>query len=401
MLNNYPQKEGKHGPIYQVADCLFVQFTEYGTWQLVLRKGAERKKKTFGKGDDELQRAIKAAELLAARLNLNLTTRTDIGRTFGMMAKEWYELNSGRWRPGTKERYECIIREHLQPLEKMPLEQVDKAQVKRLLVDLLQVRSPKTVEVTHAVISGIFSEANELGYLDVNPAHRLLKRILPAKKKRVRNEPDPFNRQDLESFLEAAWAKLPEPYPLILEVMAMAGLRLGEALAMSSEHLNARNCHYNVVESIRSERIGPPKSGKRLIDLDETLVAKLETHIKKIRKLSMAQGRLPSPNLFLGITQRMIQRAMHRACKAARLRVRNPHDLRHTYATLLLMDHYSPAYVQKQLGHSSISITVDIYGHWIPGEGKRDLSKTLRGPQAQPERTLSLVTGDNCPRSPR
>ncbi len=80
----------------------------------------------------------------------------------------------------------------------------------------------------------------------------------------------------------------------------------------------------------------------------------------------------------------MIQRAMQRACKAARLRVRNPHDLRHTYATMLLMDHYSPAYVQKQLGHSSISITVDIYGHWIPGEGKKDLTRTLRGPKARP-----------------
>ncbi len=79
---------------------------------------------------------------------------------------------------------------------------------------------------------------------------------------------------------------------------------------------------------------------------------------------------------------------------SARLRTRNPHDLRHTYATMLLMDHYSPAYVQKQLGHSSISITVDIYGHWIPGEGKKDLVKTLRGPKARPGQTLSLVKGE-------
>jgi hypothetical protein len=89
-----------------------------------------------------------------------------------------------------------------------------------------------------------------------------------------------------------------------------------------------------------------------------------------MRKEGMADSKLPSRYLFPGITQRMIQRAMQRACNTARLRVRNPHDLRHTYATMLLMDHYSPAYVQKQLGHSSISITVDIYGHWIPGEGK-------------------------------
>jgi integrase len=55
------------------------------------------------------------------------------------------------------------------------------------------------------------------------------------------------------------------------------------------------------------------------------------------------------------------------------------------------MDHYSPAYVQKQLGHSSVSITVDIYGHWIPGEGKMDLTRTLRGPKTKPRRPLSVV----------
>ena len=179
---------------------------------LIIRRGPGRKKKrSFGKTEEDWRQAIKAAELLAVRLGLTLEKQKDSGRTFGMVAQEWYELNAGRWRPGTKERYECIVRDHLRPLEKLPLEKVDKAQVKRLLADLLQIRAPKTVEVTHAVISGIFTEANELGYTEVNPAHGLLKRILPSKKKRVRSEPDPFNRQDLEAFLEAAWAKLPEP----------------------------------------------------------------------------------------------------------------------------------------------------------------------------------------------
>lgn len=337
-----------------------------------------------------MREAVKSAELLACKLSLVLMRKgTDL--TFGSLAREGYELNAGRWRPGTKERYECIIREHLQSLEKLPFEKVDKAQVKRLLADLLQVRSPKTVEVTHAVISGIFTEANELGYTNVNPAHGLLRRVLPAKRKRVLNEPDPLNRKDLDGFLEAAWANLPDPYALVLEIMAMSGMRLGEALAMNMENLDIRNGQYNVTETTRNGRFGPPKSGKRLIDLDETLIGKLEVYIRKARKESLAEGRLPSNYLFPEITQRMIQRAMQRACKAARLRVRNPHDLRHTYATLLLMDHYSPAYVQKQLGHSSISITVDIYGHWIPGEGKKDLVKTLRGPKARAGRMLSVV----------
>jgi integrase len=126
----------------------------------------------------------------------------------------------------------------------------------------------------------------------------------------------------------------------------------------------------------------------------------MDTHIKKVQKESLAAGVLPH-YLFPGITQRMVQGAMRRACMAARLRTRSPHDLRHTYATLLLMDHYSPAYVQKQLGYHSFSMTVDIYGHWVPGEGKKDLTQTLRGPKTRPGRTLSVVTGDlRSPASP-
>ena len=78
-------------------------------------------------------------------------------------------------------------------------------------------------------------------------------------------------------------------------------------------------------------------------------------------------------------SQRDVQCELRRACKAAGLEVKNPHDLRHTYATILLMAGVSPAYVQKQLGHSSISMTVDIYGHWVPGEGRAGLEAALTG----------------------
>lgn len=79
-----------------------------------------------------------------------------------------------------------------------------------------------------------------------------------------------------------------------------------------------------MTESTRAGRFGPPKSGKRLVGLDETLVGKLDVCIKKARKESLAEGRLPSCYLFPEVTQRMIQRTMQRACKAARLHVRNP-----------------------------------------------------------------------------
>jgi integrase len=398
-MMDYPKKEGKHGPIYQISEGLYVTLNEYGSWAVIFKRGTERKKKSFGKTEEDLRKAIKAAELLAAKLGLTLEKQTS-AVSFGKFIEEWYSLNEQRWQPGTRERYQCIIRDFLRPFHNLPMEQVDRNRVKRLLVDLLKIRSANTVAVVHAVISGIFSEAIDLGYTEVNPAYGLLKKILPPKNKRNLTEPDPFNREDLGEFLEAAWNKLSEAFPLILEIMAMTGMRLGETLAMCWENLDSRNCQYNVAETTRHGRFGPPKSGKRHIDLDETLVGKLDTHIKKLRKDCMAAGVLPH-YLFPGITQRMVQGAVRGACMAARLRTRSPHDLRHTYATLLLMDHYSPAYVQKQLGHHSISMTVDIYGHWISGEGKKDLTKTLRGPKARPGRTLSVVTGDRqSPGSP-
>ena len=47
----------------------------------------------------------------------------------------------------------------------------------------------------------------------------------------------------------------------------------------------------------------------------------------------------------------------------------------------------SPAYVQEQPGLSSTSITVDIYGHWIPGEGRAELEAALAG-GAEPQHLL-------------
>ena len=46
------------------------------------------------------------------------------------------------------------------------------------------------------------------------------------------------------------------------------------------------------------------------------------------------------------------------------------HDLRHTFASLLLQQGESIVYVKDQLGHASIQITVDTYGHLIPGANR-------------------------------
>jgi integrase len=67
------------------------------------------------------------------------------------------------------------------------------------------------------------------------------------------------------------------------------------------------------------------------------------------------------------------------------------HDLRHTFASLLIQQGESLAYVRDQMGHASIQITVDTYGHLVPGEtGRRSIAWTMRRNQTQPRRNRMM-----------
>lgn len=374
---NYPTMEGKYGPIYKIAYGVTVMVSKDGTYELAVNHEGERTRRRFGK---DLDRALKAAELMVAKLAISPKPQQpleDNVYTFRDASEDWIRVNRGRWSANTVERYSGIVRDFLEPsLGNLPAQKVDRQKVKELLVDILAIRSAKSVELTHAVISGIFAEAIDNKMVLENPAQGLLKKILPPKRKRNESAPDPLTRDDLSKVLDAARKHVDADIAMVIEALAKSGMRLGECLAMHRDHLDASNCQYMIMETVRHGRFGIPKTGKRLIDLPDDLVARLQSHILRKRKEALSEGR-DFTYLFPGITQRLVQKGLERACRAGKVRLRHPHDLRHTYAAILLMDHYSPAYVQKQLGHSSITMTVDTYGHWIPGEGRKDLGRTL------------------------
>jgi integrase len=118
-----------------------------------------------------------------------------------------------------------------------------------------------------------------------------------------------------------------------------------------------------------------PKSpaAKRTIDLDPATVAALRSHRDRqaFRRKSAAcwqdhnlvfctgSGGVLNPNNVLRNFAALVECA-----GVPRIGV---HDLRHTHATLLLLDGVPLTLVSKRLGHAKVSITLDTYSHILPG----------------------------------
>ena len=85
-----------------------------------------------------------------------------------------------------------------------------------------------------------------------------------------------------------------------------------------------------------------------------------------------------------------VRRAMLRVLKAATLPLHfTPHCLRHTYASILLAEGVSPVYVQEQLGHATIELTVSTYGRWLKKKAPGALDRL--DSVAVPQRSSKVV----------
>jgi integrase len=118
---------------------------------------------------------------------------------------------------------------------------------------------------------------------------------------------------------------------------------------------------------------------------------------RKAEKLRKGWPELP-PWVFLSREGKMLdgdnlrKRVYYMVRRKAELRRLPFHYLRHAFASFHMQAGESLEYVRDQLGHSSIQVTVDIYGHLVPGanSGAADrLDTTLRNPGA----TTAAVEG--------
>jgi integrase len=97
-----------------------------------------------------------------------------------------------------------------------------------------------------------------------------------------------------------------------------------------------------------------------------------------------------------------VRKALNQILDKAELHRRGPHQMRHTFASLLLQAGAPITYVSRQLGHKDSAITLRVYAHWLPestawkGVDYLDDARPSATP-AQPARTIAV--GENA-RSP-
>lgn len=147
-----------------------------------------------------------------------------------------------------------------------------------------------------------------------------------------------------------------------------------------------------VRRSYKRGRIGHTKTGKqRRVDMSNQLLVTLrDFHLtRKKEALESGTGKVEEFILHRNgkpIAQNSIRYPFKRNLEKAGLREIRVHDIRHTYASLLFTDGASPVYVKEQMGHSSIQITVDSYGHMIPNSNRDMVNRLDSQPSAtQPQ----------------
>jgi integrase len=236
--------------------------------------------------------------------------------------------------------------------------------------------APGSVRHVYSALRACLQAAVDDELLPANPAAKLGGkrglRVEPTKReRRQRIEQRVLAADELAQLTTATRRTAPAWYPLLL-TYARAGLRLGEAIALEVEDFNptAAILHVRQAFDQRRMRLGPPKHGPRDVDLtlSPELVSILRAHVSGLKRNALRTGQSLARWLFPSRTgtpvqARNVERAIARLARQAGLkRAVSPHDLRHTYGTLLIEAGVSPVYVQRQLGHASIQLTVDTYG---------------------------------------
>ena len=296
-------------------------------------------------------------------------------------------------RPGTKLKIEGHLRNQILPVfGRMPLGSIRPSDVRAWIAALQDAGlAPGTIAGIYrtfskimktAVIDDLISRSPCVGIdLPKQTTHEEMRFLEPAQVERLADTIDPRVRT-------------------LIFMAAYTGMRWGELAALRVRRLNLLKGTVDVSESLAEINghihIQPTKTGRpRTLSLPRSRSEMLGEHIgrypsedgfvfcspegKPLRRNFYSRHFLPAlvksgldPELCL---------CTNRACERRHRPLYRFHDLRHTCAALLIAQGAHPKEIQERLGHSTITLTFDRYGHLFPtlDERLRDgLDKMIR-----------------------
>jgi integrase len=247
--------------------------------------------------------------------------------------------------------------------------------------------TPGSVRVIYSALRAMLNAAVDDELVVGNVAARLGRkfRLQPTKQERqAAVEQRVLDQDERQRLLDATRRDAPAWYPLLL-TYDRAGLRLGEGLALEPEDIRFVAGKINIRQALdeRTGTLGTPKHGPRLVDLAPGLADVLAAHIAGLKRAALERGQplgrwlLPS-RAGTPLEARNVRRALARIARRAGLGHVTPHDLRHTFGSTLATEEL-PQYVQQQMGHASVQITIDTYGSAFRAKPRTGVAMLDRG----------------------
>ncbi len=339
----------------------------------------KRKRKWVAAGPDLKKAKEKLTAELAAQDNGLFVTPGK--ETLEGFLKHWIDIVEGTLSPRTIEGYQTIIKRVNPQIGRKQLHKIGTVDLQGYLTFLQGEDghfkgkgglSPLTV-IHHArLLHRAFRDAVKWGLLPRNPANDLV--VPKAEGKEIKF----MSEKEIHDFLEAA--KETDYYD-IFHCFIYTGARRSEMLALRWSDFDQEHCSLSISRTLHQLhdtsfvfRQTKSAKGKRIVTLPQSTVEVLKHHKEKMFAQRLEFNKVLSDNdlvfsLYDGspIRPDTVSRAWTILAKKMGIAASNLHSSRHTHASILLKLGIPAKVVQERLGHSTISITLDIYSHIMPG----------------------------------
>ncbi|MDO9545979.1 MAG: site-specific integrase [Pelolinea sp.] len=286
----------------------------------------------------------------------------------------WLSTKSSAVKKSTWRLYEGTIRNHIEPiLGKIKINDIEPEDIQNLyFLKIEKSIGSRTIQVIHTVIKSSLETAVRMGVLQNNPTQST------TPPKYTSPEMDIYSEHEITQLLLAVKGTLLEA---LIHLAITTGLRQSELLALNWSDIDWDRKTISVQRQLRRKYVNrdyysslKTKSGRRTISVGMNTIQKLlEHHKNQIDEKEKMGDRWDENNLIFPSTigtpirQRNLLRGFKKIIRESGLREIRFHDLRHTAASLMLNHGISPIIVAKRLGHSKVSMTLDTYGHLLPG----------------------------------